>query len=377
VALPREHPLRELAELLRLPADPVQVRGYGAGARREIGEKPLFFKGRDNEIDRGERMPVTKDFKTVDEQISILLGRGLKFKNKKKAAKVLSQYNYFDVINGFESILLKKNVSKKEYENVYFEDFRDLFFFDMKLKKYTLFKIFDVEARLRTSIAYNFAATYCRTTADTLNYLNPAYYHAPVATDTNMTNRFNSFDLFRTTQYWPNGHVKSRSFIDDLKRDKAYANQYTDPPFWVAIKALPLGSLYYTFVFLDDVVKEKVLRDFGLTLTDAKAFEQALFVLKEMRNQCAHLELITRFKMKRRRSALNNFNDIRILAGLGRGDLSYLDTLKILKTFGPILDIKRQIGNFYFKMFFKGRKRIADKALSKMGRKKLSVWMKL
>jgi hypothetical protein len=65
------------------------------------------------------------------------------------------------------------------------------------------------------------------------------------------------------------------------------------------------------------------------------------------------------------------------LAGLGRGDLSYLDTLKILKTFESILDIKRQIGNFYLKMFFKGRKCIADKALSKMGRKKLSVWMKL
>ena len=79
-------------------------------------------------------MPVTKEFKTIDEQISGLLGRGLKFKNRKKAAKVLSQYNYFDVINGFESILLKKNVPNKEYENVYFEDFRDLFFFDMKLK---------------------------------------------------------------------------------------------------------------------------------------------------------------------------------------------------------------------------------------------------
>lgn len=322
-------------------------------------------------------MLVTKDFKTIDEQISGLCGRGLKFKDKKKAAKVLSQYNYFDVVNGFESILLKNNVPNKAYENVYFEDFQDLFFFDMKLKKYTLFKIFDVEARLRTSIAYNFAATHCETPAKTLNYLNPAYYNAPPVTDTNMTNRFRSFDLFRTTQYWPDGSVKRRSFIDDLKRDKDYANQYTAPPFWVAIKAFPLGSLYYTFVFLDNTVKEKVLIDFGLTLRHAKAFEQALFVLKEMRNQCAHLELITRFKLKSRQSALNYFNDIRIMTALSQGDLSYLDALKILKIFGSILDIKRQIGYFYFIMFLKGRKNIADKALSKMGRKKLSVWMKL
>lgn len=322
-------------------------------------------------------MPVTKDFKTIDEQIAILDSRQLKFKNRQKAAELLSRYNYFDLINGFESILLKKNVPKKVYDNVYFEDFRDLFFFDMRLKKYTLFKIFDIESRLRTSIAYNFAATYCNTHTDTLNYLNPSYYKAPPANDTNMTNHFNSFDLFRTTQYYRNGQVRRRSFIDDLKHKKEYANQYTDPPFWVAIKTLPLGSLYYTFVFLNDIVKEKVLKDFGLSLTDASAFEQALFVLKEMRNQCAHLELITRFKLKSQKAALNNFNDIKAMSELARGDLSYLDVLKILNTFLPISDIKKQILFFYLKMSIKGRKMIADKALSKMGRKKLSVWMKL
>lgn len=58
----------------------------------------------------------------------------MKFKNRKKAADVLRKYNYFDVINGFETILLKKNTAEKEYEGVYFEDFRDLYFFDMRLK---------------------------------------------------------------------------------------------------------------------------------------------------------------------------------------------------------------------------------------------------
>ncbi len=321
-------------------------------------------------------MPVTKDFKTIEEQINILDSRGLKFKNRKKAVKLLSQYNYFDLVNGFETMLLKKSVPNKEYEDVYFEDFRDLYFFDMKLKKYTLAKIFDIESRLRTSIAYNFAETYCQNSTDTLNYLNPLYYQAPPASDTNMTNRFNKFDLFRTTQYWPNGNVKTRSFLDDMKREKEYISEYTDPPFWVTIKALPLGSLYYTFVFLDNTVKEKVLKDFGLKLCDANAFEQALFVIKEMRNQCAHLELITRFKL-RGKPRLNNFNDIRMMAGLARGELFYIDVLKIFKIFGKISDIKREIVWFYFKLFVKGRKKIAVKAISKMGRKKMSVWVKL
>lgn len=321
-------------------------------------------------------MPVTKDFKTIDEQISGLDGRGLKFKNRRKAADVLKKYNYFDVINGFESILLKKNTTVKEYEGVYFEDFRDLYFFDMKLKKYTLFKIFDIESRLRTSIAYNFAEEYCKTPSDTMNYTEPAYYKAPSPSDKHMSNIFASFDLFRNTQLLPNGKVKKKSFVDELKSDRDYVGQYTDPPFWVVIKALPLGSLYYTFVFLDDVVKEKVLKDFGLELTDAAVFEQALFVLKEVRNQCAHLELITRFRLKRKAS-LNNLNDITVRANLSHGKLNYLDVLKIFILFGSITDIKRVIAVFYFKMFMKMRKKIADKALAMMGRKKLSVWMKL
>lgn len=321
-------------------------------------------------------MPVTKDFKTVDEQIASLDARGLKFKNRKKAADLLKKYNYFDLINGFERILLKENIAVKKYEGVYFEDFRDLYFFDMKLKKYTLFKIFDIESRLRTSIAYNFAEEYCKTPSETMNYTNPAYYKSPSFSDKHMCNIFSSFDLFRNTQFLPNGKVKRKSFIDELKRDREYVAKYENPPFWVAIKALPLGSLYYTFVFLDDVVKEKVLKDFGFDLTEAAIFEQALFVLKEVRNQCAHLELITRFRLKRKAS-LNYLNDITVKANLSHDKLNYLDVLKIFTLFGKTSDIKKVVVIFYLKMVLKMRKKIADKALSMMGRKKLSMWMKL
>ncbi len=101
-----------------------------------------------------------------------------------------------------------------------------------------------------------------------------------------------------------------------------------------------------------------------------------MFILKEVRNQCAHLELITRFRLKRK-SSLNNFQDITVKGGLSHGKLNYLDVMKIFKLFGKIDDIKNVIVRFYCKMMIKGRKKIADKALSMMGRKKLFVWMKL
>ena len=55
----------------------------------------------------------------------------------------------------------------------------------------------------------------------------------------------------------------------------------------------------------------------------------------------------------------------------------YMDVLKILKIFGEIRDIKKEIAIFYLKMCMKGRKSIADKILSKMGRKNIGDWLKL
>lgn len=65
------------------------------------------------------------------------------------------------------------------------------------------------------------------------------------------------------------------------------------------------------------------------------------------------------------------------MAGLSHGKLNYLDVMKIFKIFGKTDDIKRVIAFFYYKMTFKGRKKIADKALAMMGRKKLRIWLKL
>ena len=100
---------------------------------------------------------------------------------------------------------------------------------------------------------------------------------------------------------------------------------------------------------MDDTVKEKVLKDFGLELVDADLFEQALFVLKEVRNQCAHLELITRFRLKRSKG-LNYLNDITVKANLSHGDINYLDVVRIFRVFGTVSDIKREILLFYLKM---------------------------
>lgn len=133
-------------------------------------------------------------------------------------------------------------------------------------------------------------------------------------------------------------------------------------------KNAAVRKLVLYIYFLDDTVKEKVLKDFGLELVDADLFEQALFVLKEVRNQCAHLELITRFRLKRSKG-LNYLNDITVKANLSHGDINYLDVVRIFRVFGTVSDIKREILLFYLKMLGKRRKEIADKILAKWDEK--------
>lgn len=188
-------------------------------------------------------MPITKEFQTIQDRIDILETRKLKFKNKKRAEQILKKYNYFDIINGFESILLKQTTPKKEYENIFFEDFFDLYKLDMCLKKHSFFMILDIESRIWTSISYHFTAQYCNSVATTLEYLDSSNYQRPSACNQHLTNVFNKFDLFRQTSYYSNGAVKRKSYIDELKSDTDYVGQYANPPFWVTIKAIPFGTL--------------------------------------------------------------------------------------------------------------------------------------
>ena len=74
---------------------------------------------------------------------------------------------------------------------------------------------------------------------------------------------------------------------------------------------------------------------------------------------------------------MNNFKDITDYAGLSKSVLNYMDVLKIFKMFGRIQDLKWIIIRFYIKMCIKGRKKIADKILAKMGRKSIWAWIKL
>ncbi len=76
-----------------------------------------------------------KPFKTYEEQLQILKGRGLSVDDETRAIDILSRANYYNIVNGYKKVFLKRNlngniISPEEYkENSTFEELYSLYSF--------------------------------------------------------------------------------------------------------------------------------------------------------------------------------------------------------------------------------------------------------
>ncbi|UTH13861.1 hypothetical protein [Macrococcus equipercicus] len=88
---------------------------------------------------------ITKEFKTLSEQVELLKERHLIINDSGYAERHLLEKNYFDLINGFETLLLTDPKSNnKTYSDVYFEDF--IFFLNCNYKLATLTNLVHIES---------------------------------------------------------------------------------------------------------------------------------------------------------------------------------------------------------------------------------------
>lgn len=132
----------------------------------------------------GNVLPADKEFKSVYDQIRLLRTRNLHINDVVSAKKNLLSKNYFNLINGFESLLLDdpQNSSKK-YTKKSFNDFVRLHDFDSQLSSIILQKISEFETKLKTSIAYHFCKHHCSTLPNNSKYIDVNCYDIPGKTD--------------------------------------------------------------------------------------------------------------------------------------------------------------------------------------------------
>ena len=156
-----------------------------------------------------------KEFSKLENQVTIQRDhRHLRIRNHNKAIKYFATNNYFNVINGFESLILEDNASIKHYsKNKSIEDFKRCFSMDKFISRQLYTEISKVEIELKSRIAYYFCKEYCKSGAsDNLKYQHIDCYNIPVPD----SGAHKYIDYFYNRK--PNGDVNNKSSHKLFKR---------------------------------------------------------------------------------------------------------------------------------------------------------------
>lgn len=398
-------------------------------------------------------LPGDKAFISVYDQIRLLKSRGLQINNIISAKGHLLEKNYFDLINGHETLLLNDpKQPPKKYIKKSFENFLKLHDFDRQLSSLILKKISEFETKLKTSIAYHFCENHCSTLAENNNYIDLSLYNVPGVTDApkDYVDYFCSHKLFRTN-YKYNGkfrgyfngivtyqasktilegifsgrfgsssirEVKSGScvfknsnqralltalhavstssgstitaniniqggvtihglnYIDKCKIKYPYINEYNNPPFWVVIKTLMFNDIIILMYGLKKRTLDAVLRDFNMKPYEKDKFLNSLEIIKELRNCCAHFELVNRFRTSQNlRINSHLITDLHLSPMRSKYVIKLFDVLKVLRSYTDLSEIKVFLHNFWTNEYRYGNGEITVALFDRMGNSNINDWV--
>ncbi|WP_265503408.1 Abi family protein [Mycoplasma mycoides] len=234
-------------------------------------------------------MKRSKEFKTFEEQIEILKSRGLIIKDEQKAIEILKQENYYNIVNGYKDLFLKKILNDKEdvfIENTTFDELYSLFLFDRELRSILLKYILIFERDFKTTIAYNFSKKY---------------------------NKDNRIDSYLYPENYRDNYVEVLNFISSInniivsKSEKSnyirhYIENYGHIPLWVAVNIMSFGNMSFMFKILKDEDRNQIILFYVMRFLNqnnkkviptkfrSETFLSGLKILNLARNICAHEE---------------------------------------------------------------------------------------
>lgn len=225
-------------------------------------------------------MLVTKEFKTIDQQIEILKNKGLIIGDENKAYDILLKENYF-FINGYRHLFMNSPSDKTFVSGATFDELYALFQFDRYSRNIFFKNLLIIENRLKSVISYQLSKKYGYKEKDYLNYRN-------------------------FTQN-PEKKRKVKDVIEKMKRQirintcrhnatMHYLNNYGYIPLWILVKVLSFGMVCELFTILKDEDKLEIASIFNISV---EYLEDFLPILSNYRNLCAHEDIVFDHKTER------------------------------------------------------------------------------
>lgn len=243
---------------------------------------------------------MSKEFKTVEELVSILESRGVITDDNTKS--IIERESYYAIVNGYKKPFLDSKAMEFNSDDVFqkgtrFEWIYDLFQFDRELRIITFKYLIRAESIMRTAVSYAFCNSHREKDAylKKSSFCNSSNYLLPRKFRGNAQELFekNLDRLLRILNKKIAINRNSRSFI------KHYVNTHGEVPLWVLANDLTFGNFVHFFQLMQPNDRRQACTIIArITKRDQKArgflSERILLrsatILKDFRNYCAHDE---------------------------------------------------------------------------------------
>ncbi len=214
---------------------------------------------------------VTKEFKTLNEQIDILREKGLTIKDEEYVKKILLRENYF-FLNGYRHLFL---VKKDNFiPGTRFEELYSLFLFDRSLRNIIFKYLLVIENNLKSITSYVLSKKYGIKEKDYLR--NKNFTNEPLK-----QKQVNDLISKMKRQIRVNGAQHSATLH--------YSNNYGYIPLWILVKVLSFGIVSELYSILKDDDQKEIASIYNIDVDELLDY---LPILANYRNLCAHEDIL-------------------------------------------------------------------------------------
>ena len=221
------------------------------------------------------------EFKTLNEQIEILKGKGLNINDPEYAKLVLFRENYF-FLNGYRHLFMRSSVDRRYINGATFEELYSLFLFDRTFRNIIFKNILIIENNIKSIISYQLSLKYGYREKE---YLTPKNF------TTNKEKTKQVADILKKMKRQINVNAPQHSAT------MHYVNNYGYIPLWVLVKVLSFGIVGELYSILK---KEDQLAISEIYQIDAEVLANYLTILSNYRNLCAHEDIVFSNKTQRK-----------------------------------------------------------------------------
>lgn len=214
-----------------------------------------------------------KIFKTLDEQLEILKGKGLKVLDEDKAKEILFRENYF-FVSGYRHLFQRYGYGSDFIAGTTFDELYAAFIFDRNIRNIMFKYILIIENNIKSIISYQMSRKYGYKEKD---YLNPKNFNQ---------------DSIKVRQVYDVLNKIKRQIRVNGKQHSAtlhYINNYGYIPMWILVKVLSFGivSELYGILKLEDQIS--IASFYNINSSNMMTYLQ---LLSNFRNLCAHEDML-------------------------------------------------------------------------------------